>query len=142
MLKNILIIFVALLVLSACGEKKEPPKSVGSGMKCGAGKCGANMFDGNSALDKKKKNILSQMREDDSRKDCVINAQTTKEAYNCVREPNGKKLTTKCGTDETTDVKSTPTMKCGAGKCGASMEKEVPKKEKEPAMKCAAGKCG
>lgn len=102
------------LAFSACDEKKEPPKSVGSGMKCGAGKCGANMFDGNSALDKKKKNILSQMREDDSRKDCVVDAKSTKEVYNCVRNKETNKMTLKCGTDV---IKKEPAMKCGAGKC-------------------------
>jgi uncharacterized low-complexity protein len=113
-----------ILILSGCGEKKEETSSI-PGMKCGAGKCGANMFDGNSALAKKKKNILKQMRKDDPRKDCVINAKPTKATYNCVREPNGEKLT----------------MKCGVGKCGDSMNK-VPSKKEEPVMKCGAGKCG
>jgi len=117
MYKTVLIALVSFVLLTGCGEKKQE-KSSAPDMKCGAGKCGANMFDGNSALAKKKKNILSQMREDDPRKDCVIAAKTTKEAYNCVREPDGKKLT----------------MKCGSGKCGTSMNK--------PAMKCGSGKCG
>ena len=117
------ILVILLLIFIGCGEKKEETSA--PGMKCGAGKCGANMFDGNGALAKKKKNILSQMRENDPRKDCVIKANTTKEAYNCVREPGGNKLT----------------MKCGVGKCGANMSKPKPVKE-EPAMKCGARKCG
>ena len=115
MIKSLLLSTLILVAFSGCGEKKEPPKTVGSGMKCGAGKCGANMFDGNSALDKKKKNILSQMREDDNRKDCVIGAKSTKEAYNCVRDAQTNKLSLKCGTDV---MKKEPAMKCGPGKCG------------------------
>jgi len=118
MIKIFILISLIILVFSGCNEKKEPPKTVSSGMKCGAGKCGANMFDGNSALDKKKKNILSQMREDDSRKDCVIAALSTKEAYNCVRDKETKKLTLKCGTGL---AEKASVMKCGAGKCGSSM---------------------
>ena len=115
MTKSLIFMSLIILTFSGCNEKKEPPKTVGSGMKCGAGKCGANMFDGNSALDKKKKNILSQMREDDKRKDCVIGAKSTKEAYNCVRDAQTNKLSLKCGTDV---MKKEPAMKCGAGKCG------------------------
>jgi uncharacterized low-complexity protein len=124
MLKVVFVTLLALFMVSGCGEKKEE-KSTAPGMKCGAGKCGANMFDGNSALAKKKKNILGQMREDDPRKECVIKATTTKAAYNCVREPDGNKLT----------------MKCGLGKCGTSISKPKPVK-KEPVMKCGASKCG
>lgn len=93
-------------------------------MKCGAGKCGANMFDGKGALAKKKKNILSQMREDDPRKECVIKAKTTKETYNCVRSPKTKKLSLQCGADKcgsSKEQKKMPSMKCGTGKCGSSM---------------------
>ena len=132
MIKLLMMTSLLLLLLSGCDEKKEPPKTVGSGMKCGAGKCGANMFDGNSALDKKKKNILSQMRDDDSRKDCVIAALSTKEAYDCVRDKETQKMTLKCGSHV---LSKEPAMKCGAGKCGSKTPK------KEPVMKCAAGKC-
>lgn len=116
-----LLIFLAvltLLLLNGC-EKKEAKKESAAGMKCGAGKCGANMFDGNLALDKKKKNILSQMRDDDTRKDCVINAPSTKSLYNCIREKDGKKLTTKCGSSKPKPtMKNDGAMKCAAGKCG------------------------
>ena len=108
-----------ILFFSACSDEKQTSKgSASSGMKCGAGKCGANMFDGKGALAKKKKNILSQTREDDPRKGCVINAKTTKELYNCVRSPKTNKMTLKCGIDT---KKSGPVMKCGAGKCGSGM---------------------
>ena len=124
MLKFILSISL-LLFLSACSEEKKAPKgSASSGMKCGAGKCGANMFDGKGALAKKKKNILGQMRESDPRKECVINAKTTKEVYNCVRSPKTKKMTLKCGEGKCGTVKGQqkmPTMKCGTGKCGSGM---------------------
>lgn len=138
-LSFIFLLLTSLLLIS-CGDKKEAKST--PGMKCGAGKCGANMFDGNSALAKKKANILRQMREDDPREACVKSATTTKDAYNCVREKDGKKLTMKCGAGKcgTSKVQEESAMKCGAGKCGASMKKE-PKKE-EPKMKCGTGKCG
>ena len=108
-----------LFLLSACSDEKTVLKgSASSGMKCGAGKCGANMFDGKGALAKKKKNILGQMREDDTRKECVIKAKNTKEVYNCVRSPKTNKMTLKCGSDM---QKTEPTMKCGSGKCGSGM---------------------
>ncbi|MCD6189913.1 MAG: hypothetical protein J7K14_00050 [Sulfurimonas sp.] len=119
MIRNILISVLLVIGFSACSDtNKEPKGSASSGMKCGAGKCGANMFDGKGALAKKKKNMLSQMREDDPRKDCVISAKTTKEVYNCVRSPETKKMT----------------LKCGAGKCGSKNEQV-----KMPAMKCGSG---
>ncbi len=133
---------VVLIFLGGCDFRKVDKGGdvLGGGMKCGAGKCGANMFDGNTALAKKKNNMLSQMREKDSRKECVKNAKTTKEAYDCVREPNGHKLTTKCGNGKCGEAE--PAMKCGDGKCGASMQKQKPQPKKESAMKCGAGKCG
>ena len=140
MIKSLLLSFIILIGFSACGDKKEPPKTVGSGMKCGAGKCGANMFDGNSALAKKKKNILSQMSEDDKRKECVISANSTKEVYDCVRNKETKKLSLKCGDGKCGSAK--PAMKCGAGKCGGSMQEPKQLQKKEPVMKCGVGKCG
>ena len=81
-------------------------------MKCGAGKCGENMVEANSALVNTKQHILSQMQERVSRKECVIQAETTKSVYDCVRDPSTGKLTL-------TDSKSS--MKCGAQKCGSKM---------------------
>ncbi|PHR53146.1 MAG: hypothetical protein COA44_15680 [Arcobacter sp.] len=124
--KTMFLSSLAILVLGACShEEVKKSENKVMDMKCGAGKCGANMFDGNAALGKKKKNILSQMREDDSRKDCVIAAKTTRATYNCVRDPKGKKLIMKCGVGKCgseTDRSKEPMMKCGTGKCGASME--------------------
>jgi len=137
MFKLLYIIMFSLLILGGCSEKKEDSISA-IGMKCGAGKCGANMFDGNSALAKKKMNILSQMRENDSRKECVIAAKTTKAVYNCVREANGKKLTIKCGASKYSS--SASSMKCGAGRCGANMKGTNVKQTSS--MKCSSGKCG
>ena len=118
---KLLLVFTLLVLFSACSDEKQTPKgSASSGMKCGAGKCGANMFDGKGALAKKKKNILRQMREDDPRKECVISAKTTKEAYNCVRSPETKRMTLKCGSNvKKSETTPKPAMKCGAGKCGA-----------------------
>ncbi len=135
---RLLLIFITtlLLVLSTgCNEKDNAAKEssgMSAGMKCGAGKCGANMFDGNAAVAKKKANIIKQMQENDPRRDCVANAETTKEVYNCVRDPETGKLS-KSFSGEAVKEGS---MKCGAGKCGASMGKV------EPEMKCGAGKCG
>ena len=145
MIKNSVLLLLILILLGAYGEAKEEREV--PGMKCGAGKCGANMFDGNAALAKKKRNMLSQMREDDPRKDCVIRAASTKAAYDCVRDPNGKKLILKCGSGKCgtgKDRDKMPAMKCGAGKCGSSMEVIKLKKKPEavPQMKCGAGKCG
>ncbi len=98
----------ALLVFGACENKEKVSETK---MKCGGGKCGANMFDSNSALAKKKKNILSQMREGDGRKKCVIKAKTTKVLYDCVRDPKTGKMSLKCGGEG-------KSMKCAAGKCG------------------------
>ena len=126
-----ILIAIALFSFWGCDFKKveegNAPKQ--SAMKCGAGKCGASMIDDNSVLEKKKKNILAQMRSDDTRKKCVQSARTTKTMYDCLRDKNTKRLTKKCASE----------MKCGAGKCGSAMKKETPK---ENTMKCGAGKCG
>ncbi|QOP46578.1 HvfA family oxazolone/thioamide-modified RiPP metallophore [Sulfurimonas paralvinellae] len=113
-----------ILLLSACSDEKKSAKSSAPGMKCGAGKCGANMFDGNAALIKKKKNILAQMRKDDPRQECIKKAKSTKETYDCVRDPKTKIMTLKCGNNKCGAVKKEPkpTMKCGTGKCGSSMK--------------------
>ena len=61
------------LTFSACSDTQTEEKgSAGSAMKCGTGKCGTNMFDGKGVLAKKKKNILSQMRDNDPRKACIF----------------------------------------------------------------------
>lgn len=119
---KISLLFLVLIALGGC-SKEERTQSSG-GMKCGAGKCGANMFDSAVGVDKKKKNILSQMREDDPRKTCVLQAPTVKALYDCVRDPSTGRLSTQCGGDE-----GDTHMACGAGKCGGQ-------------MKCASGKCG
>jgi len=125
---KLLLIFITtlLLVLSTgCNNRDDSAKDsspAAVGMKCGAGKCGANMFDGNAALVKKKKNVTLQMRDDDPRRDCVATASTTKEVYDCVRDPETGKMS----------------KKCGGGKCGEAMKASSP----NPTMKCGAGKCG
>lgn len=150
-MKTILLIPIlsTALLLTACSKtgKEEKASLTEGGMKCGAGKCGASMVDGNTVLAKKKKNILKQMRENDSRKDCVLKATSSKALYDCVRDPKTNRLTTKCGKDQSNKSSEEITMKCGAGKCGSGMSQpKVPPKPKtvidEPAMKCAAGKCG
>lgn len=117
---KVILLALVILAFNACSDENKAAKSSAPGMKCGAGKCGANMFDGNAALRKKKKNILAQMRADDPRKDCVKRAKTTKATYDCVRDPKTKIMT----------------LKCGEGKCGTAM------KEPKPVMKCGVGKCG
>jgi len=117
MIKNILLTISLLMLLTGCSEEKEAKKEDSVGMKCGAGKCGANMFDANTALAKKKKNILSQMKEEDKRKECVINAKTTKAVYDCVRDPKTKKLSLKCGSKKEQKRAMKEAMKCAAGKC-------------------------
>ena len=126
-MKKLYVLSVVLLFslfVGGCSSEKKAAKSTAPGMKCGAGKCGANMFDGNAALAKKKRNILSQMRENDPREKCVKQARTTKAVYNCVRNPKTKKLTRKCGLGKcSAAIKAPkPTMKCGTGKCGSTMK--------------------
>lgn len=115
MIKTSLLALITSFVMCGCTETKERDSKVSaSDMKCGSGKCGANMFDGNAALIKKKKNILSQMQEKDSRKECVIQAETTRSLYDCVRDPLTGKLSI-------TDTDQAAPMKCGAQKCGSKM---------------------
>ena len=128
-------ILLFLFLISCSDAEKEAKGSASYGMKCGAGKCGANMFDGKGALAKKKKNMLSQMRENDPRKECVIAAKTAKEAYECVKHKETNKMSLKCGTS-----------KCGVGKCGDALKHDKMMKENPqkavPTMKCGTGKCG
>ncbi len=132
-----------LLLLNACTGEKQKESITEGGMKCGAGKCGASMVDGSAVLVKKKMNILNQLKEDDTRRECVLDAKTTKALYDCVRVEETGRLSTKCSSDNT---KKPEAMKCETGKCGSAMVKEVPKKvidkKIENSMKCEAGKCG
>ena len=112
------------LLLSGCTDKDDKKSLTEGGMKCGAGKCGSSMVDGSAVLVKKKVNILDQLEKNDSRRDCVLKAKTTKALYNCVRDPETGRLTMK---DTSNTFKA--------------VEKKVPKKEEKSEMKCAAGKC-
>ena len=113
-----------LLLLTACSDKEKPKSLTEGGMKCGAGKCGSSMANGSALLVKKKINILDQMRQDDTRRDCVLKAKTTKALYDCVRDPETGRMTLKCGA-------ANPFKKA----------KKVPQKASIAAMKCEAGKC-
>lgn len=108
---------MAILTLSSCSDSKTQTQSKNT-MKCGPGKCGANMVSGDGMLAKKQRNILSQMREGDLRKGCVRNAKTTRALYDCVRDPQTGRLSKKCGNDT-----KSGDMKCGGGmKCGGDMK--------------------
>jgi len=119
MIRRVLSSMLLLLLLLGTGqgcssdrdERAKSSDSAGSTMKCGAGRCGAGMAGGNIVLAKKRMSILSQMREDDTRRDCVAKAQNTKALYDCVRDPEEGRLSIKCG------VMKEGEMRCGAGKC-------------------------
>jgi len=121
--KHLLIAGFSLILFSACSGEKQKESITEGGMKCGPGKCGASMVDGSAVLVKKKMNILNQLSEDDSRRDCVLGAITTKELYACVRVEETGRLSTKCAADntQTATKKGVSDMKCEAGKCGSSM---------------------
>jgi hypothetical protein len=103
--KIITIGLLSLALLLGCSDK-EKSKSVTEGsMKCGAGKCGANAANGSALLLKKKMNILDQMKKDDTRRDCVLKAKTTKILYNCVRNKITGRLSTKCDISKVQTVK-------------------------------------
>lgn len=121
--KQLLFTGLTLILFSACTGEKQKESITEGGMKCGPGKCGASMVDGSAVMVKKKMNILNQLREEDDRRDCVLNAMTTKELYACVRVEETGRLSTKCATDNTKKgpSKAVSTMKCEAGKCGSSM---------------------
>ncbi len=121
MIKTITITLITLILLTNCSDKDKTTSITEGGMKCGAGKCGASMVDGSAVLVKKKMNILDQLKENDSRRDCVIKTTSTKELYNCVRVSATGRLSTKCSADNTKNVpkKEVSTMKCEAGKCGS-----------------------
>lgn len=119
-LKTLTILLFTLILLSGCSQKKDKESLTEGGMKCGPGKCGASMVDGSAVLVKKKMNILNQLKKDDTRRDCVLKATSTKELYNCVRVLETGRLSTKCSSDNTKNIpkKGVSTMKCEAGKCG------------------------
>jgi len=130
-MKNNYVIFIGLLVLvtlSSCSGEKQKKSLTEGGMKCGTGKCGASMVDGSVVLVKKKMNILDQLSKEDTRRDCVLKAKTTKELYTCVRVTETGRLSTKCSADNT-KPKAAPkkenasTAKCEAGKCNSDMQK-------------------
>jgi len=112
------------LLLTGCTDKDNKKSLTEGGMKCGAGKCGASMVDGSAVLVKKKVNILDQLVKEDKRRDCVLKAKTTKALYNCVRDPETRRLTIQ---DNSKTFKA--------------VEKKAHKKEEKAKMKCAAGKC-
>jgi len=121
MMKKNYAVFIAILIVSAltsCSGEKQKESITEGGMKCGPGKCGASMVDGSDGLVKKKMNILRQLKEDDTRRECVLNANTTKVLYDCVRDEETGRLNKKCSSGQ---VKSKSEMKCEVGKCGSSM---------------------
>ncbi len=116
-------LFFTLSLLTGCTDRDKGDSLAEDGMKCGPGKCGASMVNGSALLVKKKMNILNQLREEDNRRECVLNALTTKEIYACVRVKETGRLSTKCSADNTVKApkKESPPMKCETGKCGSSM---------------------
>jgi len=101
-MKNNYVMFLGLLIslsLSGCSGEKQKESITEGGMKCGPGKCGASMVDGSAVLVKKKMNILNQLKEEDTRRNCVLKATTTKELYACVRVEKTGRLSTKCSAD-------------------------------------------
>ena len=92
---------LSLALLSGCSDKEKTKSITEGGMKCGTGKCGANAANGSALLVKKRMNILDQMEKDDDRRDCVINAKTTKALYACVRVTETGRLSTKCSAENT-----------------------------------------
>ncbi|PHS37150.1 MAG: hypothetical protein COB07_11395 [Sulfurovum sp.] len=120
---TLLLPVLTLALLVGCSDKEKTKSLTEGGMKCGPGKCGASMVDGSAVLVKKKMNILNQLREDDTRRDCVLKSTTTKELYTCVRQKESGRLSTKCAADNTKKAatKEVPAMKCEAGKCGSAM---------------------
>jgi len=109
---------ILLLTLTSCEQKPQEKSLTEGGMKCGAGKCGASMVDGSTILVKKKMNIVNQLKENDSRRECVLNAENTKALYNCVRDPKTKRLSIKEIESNRSVEKKVSVMKCQAGKCG------------------------
>lgn len=122
-MKQIFTLLTLALVLSNCTHTQKEDSLTEGGMKCGPGKCGASMVDGSAALVKKKMNILKQLREKDTRRDCVLKANSTKALYDCVRVTQTNRLSTKCESGKTNYIpeKISSEMKCAPGKCGSNM---------------------
>lgn len=122
-LKLMTITLLGILTISGCTDNENQGSITEGGMKCGPGKCGASMVDGSAVLVKKKMNILNQLRDNDTRRECVLQALSTKELYDCVRIEKTGRLSTKCSTDNTKQgqKKVTTSMKCAPGKCGSGM---------------------
>ncbi|MDM5272522.1 hypothetical protein PGH07_10055 [Sulfurovum sp. zt1-1] len=116
---SVLTLFVCIL-LSGCSDKDKTKSLSENAMQCGPGKCSASMIDGSTVLVKKKTNILDQLKEDDPRRACVVDAETTKEVYNCVRDEATARLSLEMTTAEKAVSKNeTSEMKCAPGKCSA-----------------------
>ena len=93
-------LFITLMI-SGCSDKEKKESVTEGGMKCGPGKCGASMVDGSAVLVKKKMNILNQLTDNDTRRECVLKSMTTKELYNCVRDEETGRLSTEFSSDNT-----------------------------------------
>ena len=118
-LTKLILLTSSIILITACSGEKQKESITEGGMKCGPGKCGASMVDGSAVLVKKKMNILDQLREDDDRRECVLNATTTKGLYACVRVEDTGRLSTKCSSDNV-KAKEKEAMKCEAGKCNSN----------------------
>ena len=129
MTKQILTIGLLSLALltTGCSDKEKTKSITEGGMKCGAGKCGASMANGSALLVKKKMNIIDQMDKNDTRRNCVLKAKTTKALYACVRVSETGRLSAKCSTENTkpkvAPKKAVSSAKCEAGKCSSDMQK-------------------
>lgn len=110
------ILILSTIILLGCTPQESEESVEKGGMKCGAGKCGASMVDGSVLLVKKKMNILNQLEKEDSRRECVLNAISTKILYDCVRDKKSKRLSLKLVKEKMETEKGV--MKCQAGKCG------------------------
>ncbi|MFK5975422.1 MAG: hypothetical protein QM493_02830 [Sulfurovum sp.] len=110
------IVIISTILLLGCSPQDTEESVEKGGMKCGAGKCGASMVDGSVLLVKKKMNIVNQLDQNDSRRECVLNASSTKILYDCVRDKKTKRLSLKLVKEKMETEKGV--MKCAVGKCG------------------------
>ena len=114
------------LLLTGCTDKENKKSLTEGGMKCGAGKCGSSMVDGSTLLVKKKMNILNQLEKKDTRRDCVLNAKSSKVLFNCVRDAKTGRLSIKNTNKfqdyekKTSNINGKSAMKCETGKCGTN----------------------